>query len=286
MKMAATIDGARPETGGGPPPTLTARQRTSVLAAMCLALVLVVAGVSMVAVGLPDIATDLGLSQTSLTWVADSYALVLASLLLIAGAVGDRYGRRKALLIGVAVFGAGSLLSALATTGLQLIAFRALTGVGGALVMPGTLSTITSVFPAEERARAVGIWAGFAGAGGTLGMLGAGWLLGSYSWPAIFVATAVVAVVTFVAIVAFVPTTRASEHVGLDPIGAVLSAAGIGALVLGIIESPNRGWADPLTIISVVAGVALMAGVVGWGMRNHPPLLHPPLFPPPRLATP
>src|SRR4051794_10444404 len=265
---------------------LSHRRRNLVLFAMCLALVLVVASVSMLAIGLPALSQDLGLSQGTQTWVVDAYALTLASLLLVAGALGDRFGRRRALLVGLVVFGFGSLLSALAAGGGALIAFRALTGVGGALIMPGTLSTITSVFPEEERARAVGIWAGFAGAGGTLGMLGAGWMLGSFSWPAIFVATAVVAVVTFVAIVAFVPTTRASEHVGLDPIGAVLSAAGIGALVLGIIESPNRGWADPLTIISVVAGVALMAGVVGWGMRNHPPLLHPPLFPPPRLATP
>ena len=141
---------------------------------MCLALVLVIAGVSMLAVGLPAVGEDLGLSQSSLTWVADSYALTLASLLLLAGALGDRYGRRGALLVGIVLFGGGSLLSAFADSGAQLIAFRALTGLGGALIMPGTLSTITSVFPPEERARAVGIWAGFAGAGGTLGMLAVG----------------------------------------------------------------------------------------------------------------
>jgi EmrB/QacA subfamily drug resistance transporter len=271
--MAATIDLARPVAG-----VLTARQRTRVLAAMCLALVLVVAGVSMVAVGLPNIARDLSLSQTSVNWVADAYALVLASLLMVAGAIGDRYGRRGALLTGVAVFGAGSLLSAIAGTGVLLIAARAITGIGGALIMPGTLSTITSVFPEEERARAVGIWAGFAGAGGTLGMLGAGWMLDAFAWPSIFYATAAIAVVTFAAVVAFVPATRAGDHVGLDPVGAVLSAAGIAGLVLGIIESPNRGWLDPLTITSIAAGVMLLVAFVWWELRTDHPLLDPRLF--------
>jgi EmrB/QacA subfamily drug resistance transporter len=271
--MAATIDVTRPVAG-----VLTAKQRTRVLAAMCLALVLVVAGVSMVAVGLPDIARNLSLSQTSVNWVADAYALVLASLLMVAGAIGDRYGRRRALLAGVAVFGAGSLLSAIAGSGAVLIAARAITGVGGALIMPGTLSTITSVFPAEERARAVGIWAGFAGAGGTLGMLGAGWMLDAFAWPSIFYATAAIAVVTFAAVVAFVPATRAGDHVGLDPVGAVLSAGGIGGLVLGIIESPNRGWLDALTIASVAAGVVLLVAFVWWELRTDHPLLDPRLF--------
>ncbi len=271
--MAATIDLARPVAG-----VLTARQRTRVLAAMCLALVLVVAGVSMVAVGLPDIARNLSLSQTSVNWVADAYALVLASLLMVAGAIGDRYGRRGALLAGVAVFAAGSLLSAIAGSGVVLIAARAITGIGGALIMPGTLSTITSVFPAEERARAVGIWAGFAGAGGTLGMLGAGWMLNAFAWPSIFYATAAVAAVTFAAIVAFVPATRASDRVGLDPLGAVLSAAGIGGLVLGIIESPNRGWLDALTITSIAAGVIMLVAFVWWELRTDHPLLDPRLF--------
>src|SRR5215469_3478069 len=134
--MAATLDRARPDTTHVGAPHLTPRQRTRVLAAMCLALVLVVAGVSMVAVGLPDIARDLRLGQTSVNWVADAYALVLASLLLVAGALGDRFGRRGALLVGVALFGGGSVFSALAGGGGMLIAARALTGIGGALIMP------------------------------------------------------------------------------------------------------------------------------------------------------
>jgi len=276
------MERARPETPAQPPGSPAAalgpRQRILVLAAMCLALVLVIAGVSMLAVGLPSVGRDLGLSQTSLTWVADAYALTLASLLLLAGALGDRYGRRGALLVGIVLFGAGSLLSGLAHSGGQLIAFRALTGLGGALIMPGTLSTITSVFPPEERARAVGIWAGFAGAGGTLGMLAAGWMLGTFSWSSIFFAPAAVSALTFVAILAFVPTTRSEGHVGLDPLGTLLSAVGIGGLVLGIIEGPIRGWTDPLTMGALAAGVVLAVGFVVWELRAEHPLLDPRLF--------
>ena len=275
--MATTMERARPETPPDPS-TPSPRQRTLVLAAMCLALVLVIAGVSMLAVGLPSVGEDLGLSQSSLTWVADSYALTLASLLLFAGAIGDRYGRRGALLVGIALFGGGSLLSAFADSGTQLIAFRALTGVGGALIMPGTLSTITSVFPPEERARAVGIWAGFAGAGGTLGMLASGWMLGMFSWQSIFFATAAVSVVTFAAVLAVVPTSRSDEHVGLDPVGTVLSALGIGAIVLGIIEGPIRGWTEPLTVGALVAGAVLAVAFVRWELRTEHPLLDPRLF--------
>ncbi|HEX3540329.1 MAG TPA: MFS transporter, partial [Acidimicrobiales bacterium] len=186
VRAQTTVDPREPAA------SLTPRARNLVLVAMCFALVLVVASVSSLAIGLPKVSQALGLSQGTQTWVVDAYALTLASLLLVAGAVGDRFGRRRALLTGIVLFGAGSLLSALAGSGGQLIAFRAITGIGGALIMPGTLSTITSVFPPEERARAVGIWAGFAGAGGTLGMLGAGWMLGRYSWTSIFFVTAAV----------------------------------------------------------------------------------------------
>ena len=139
--------------------------RKVILAAMCLALVMVVAGVSMLATSLPQLAADLGASQSSQQWIVDAYALALAALLLPAGAIGDRFGRRGALIAGVTLFGAASALAAAATTPNQLIALRAVMGIGAALLMPGTLSTITSVFPEGERAKAVGIWAGFASGG-------------------------------------------------------------------------------------------------------------------------
>ncbi|MCU1485549.1 MAG: putative drug resistance transporter [Actinomycetia bacterium] len=266
------------ETVLEPHERFTPRQRTLVLVAMCSALVLVVASVTMLAIGLPDVSAALGLSQSTQTWVVDAYALSLASLLLVAGAIGDRFGRRTALLWGIAIFAGGSLLSAFAGSGGQLIAFRAFTGIGGALIMPGTLSTITSVFPPAERGRAVGIWAGFAGTGGTLGLLGAGWMLGEFAWTSLFYVTAVAAVALFFAVLAFVPDTRSSEHVGLDPLGTVLSAASIGGLVLGIIEGPIHGWSDPITLAGLVVGVVVGAAFVVWELRIDHPLLDPRLF--------
>src|SRR5581483_6930132 len=158
----------------------------------------------------------LSASQSQQQWIVDAYALTLAALLLPAGALGDRYGRRGARVAGVGLCGGASALAAAASSPTQLIALRAVMGIGAALLMPGTLSTITSVFPPEERAKAVGIWAGFASAGGTLGILVSGALLETFSWQAIFLVTAATALVTLVAIVLVVPSTRATERVAFD----------------------------------------------------------------------
>jgi MFS family permease len=252
--------------------------RNLILAAMCSALVMVVAGVSMLATSLPRLAADLGASQSSQQWIVDAYALMLAALLLPAGALGDRYGRRGTLIAGVALFGGASALAAGVSTPSQLIALRALMGVGAALLMPGTLSTITSVFSEEERAKAVGIWAGFATAGGTLGILISGALLEQFFWGSIFLVTAAIAVVTLVAIILVVPSTKAPERVAFDPLGSVFSALGTGLLVLGIIEGPVRGWTDLITLIGLAGGVAFIVGFVFLELRVAAPLLDPRLF--------
>ena len=173
-------------------------RRNLILAVMCLALVMVVSGVSMITNALPHLAASLGASQSDQQWIIDAYGLTLAALLLFAGALGDRFGRRGALIAGIIVFGSTAVLSVWADTPNQLIALRAIMGIGAALIMPGTLSTITSVFPPEGRAKAVGIWAGFAGAGGTLGILMSGALLDHFSYTSIFWVTAGFALVTLV----------------------------------------------------------------------------------------
>ncbi|MFA5883620.1 MAG: MFS transporter [Acidimicrobiia bacterium] len=259
-------------------PDLSPGRRRAVLAAMCLALVLVVAGVSMLSVSLPTMATALGASQSAQQWIIDAYALALAALLLPAGALGDRFGRRRALIVGIVLFGGASLLSAWSDTPSQLIGWRALAGVGAALIMPGTLSTITSVFPPDQRARAVGIWAGFAGAGGVIGLVVAGGLLEVFWWGSIFVFTAVLALVALVAIVLAVPDTSDPEHAVLDPPGAVLSVLGVGGLVLGIIEGPARGWTAPVTLAGLVVGVVSLVAFVLWELHTPRPLLDPRLF--------
>jgi EmrB/QacA subfamily drug resistance transporter len=260
------------------PEGLSPGRRTAVLATMCLALVLVVAGVSMMAVAVPTLTAALGASSTAQQWIVDGYTVALAALLLPAGAIGDRFGRRRALVVGIAIFGAASMASAFATSADALIGWRVLTGVGAALIMPGTLSTITSVFPPEGRAKAVGVWAGFAGAGGILGMLVGGALLERWFWGSIFVVSAIVAAAALVATLLTVPESREGDHVGLDPWGAVLSVLGIGGLVLGIIEGPSRGWSDPLTLFAIVGGAVASYLFVWWELRTPSPLLDPRLF--------
>ena len=260
------------------PEPISPGRRTAVLVTMLLALVLVVAGVSMMNVAVPTLTAALGASPTDQQWIVDGYTVALAALLLPAGAIGDRFGRRRALIAGIAIFGIASAASALSDSASTLIAWRVLTGVGAALIMPGTLSTITSVFPPEGRAKAVGVWAGFAGAGGILGMLVGGAMLEQWWWGSIFVVSSVLAAAALIATLLTVPESRESEHVGLDPLGAVLSVLAIGGLVLGIIEGPSRGWSDPVTLVGIIGGVVAGFLFVGWELRTPAPLLDPRLF--------
>lgn len=278
MTTTLTPPTAPPGPAAAGSPEIDARRRSAILATICLSLVLVVAGVSMLSVALPTMGQALGASQTDQQWIVDGYTVALAALLLFAGALGDRFGRRRALLTGIAVFGVASLASAFTDSAGTLIGWRLLAGVGAALIMPGTLSTITSVFPPEARAKAVGVWAGFAGAGGMLGLIGAGAMLEQWWWGSIFVATAAFAAVAFVATLVVVPETRENHPIGLDPMGALLSIVAVGGLVLGIIEGPSRGWTDPLTLAGLVGGAVAGVLFVRWELRSDAPLLDPRLF--------
>src|SRR6516162_1496436 len=157
-----------------------------VMVAVCLALAAVVAAMASLNLALPDIARGLHASQTDLLWVIDAYSLAFAALLLPGGGIGDRYGRRVALVIGLVIFGGGSAVAMTASSSSQLIALRAIIGAGAALVMPATLSTITGTFPAERRTRAVSIWAAVAGGAAVLGLVTSGALLAAFSWRSIF----------------------------------------------------------------------------------------------------
>src|SRR5688572_12050950 len=181
-------------------------------------------------VALPTIERELDASASDLQWIVDSYTLVFAGLLLTLGSLGDRFGRRLGLAAGLVVFGVGSLASALATSADMLIASRALMGVGGALIMPSTLSILTNVFPAEERPKAIGIWAAVAGIGIAIGPVGGGWLIERFDWSAVFLVNLPIVAAALAAIPALVPESRDPEQSRLDPVGAVLSMVGLGAL--------------------------------------------------------
>ncbi len=259
-------------------PLLSARRRNLVLAAVCGALILVVAGTTMLNVALPDLARSLNASQSQQQWIVDAYAVALAALLLPSGTLGDRYGRRALLLAGIAIFGITAGLSAVITTPAQLIGLRVLSGLGAALIMPSTLSTITSVFPAAERARAVAVWSGVAGTGAVLGLVGSGALLEKFWWGSIFLVTAVLAVAAWVAALVLVPATKDPAAPRVDLRGSALSILAIGGLVLGITEGPVRGWANPLTLAGLIGGSLALGAFIISGLRSDEPLLDPRLF--------
>lgn len=245
---------------------------------LCLSLVLVVVANTILNVALPTLVRDLGASTTALQWIVDSYALVFAGLLLTAGALGDRFGRKGALQTGLLIFAVAAVLSAMATTADQLIATRALMGLASALVMPATLSILTSVFPSHERGRAIGIWAGFAGAGAALGPIAGGWILEHYWWGAIFLVNVPIVVVALVTGWFLVPKSRDPKRAALDPLGALLSIVTLGALVYAVIEGPNLGWSDLLVVAAfIVAGVSGAAFVL-WELRSEEPMLDLHLF--------
>jgi EmrB/QacA subfamily drug resistance transporter len=251
------------------------RRRGAVLRVMCLSLMMVVAAVASLNVALPAIARDTGATQTQLQWIVDAYALAFAALLLPAGAIGDRIGRKTVLAGGLAVFGLASLAAIFVHGPSELIALRVAMGAGAAFVMPVTLSVITSIFPPEERGKAVGTWVGVAAGGGVLGLLTSGLLLEWFSWPSIFVLNVVMAALALVGTLAIVPATRESRPPRLDPVGALISISALAALVFGIIEGPERGWADLTTLGALVAGVIGLALFVVWELRRTEPMLDP-----------
>lgn len=257
---------------------LTPRQRTLVLVVVALALMMVVSAVSGLNVALPDMALAIGASQTQVTWIVDAYTLVFAGLLLPAGALGDRYGRKGVLLAGIAIFGAAALAAAFASEPTVLIGLRALMGVGAAAVMPVTLSVITTSFPPEERGRAVGVWVGVAGGGAVIGLFGSGALLEVFAWNSFFGLNVVLAALAGIGVLRFVPASRDEHPPRLDPVGALLSLTAVAALVYGTIEGAERGWGSVLPAGAFVLGGCALLLFVLWELRVDEPMLDPRLF--------
>src|SRR3954468_783037 len=181
------------------------QERTAILRVTCLALMMVVAGVAGLAAALPGSAGGTGASQSQLQWIVDAYALAFAALLLPAGAIGDRFGRKPILIAGLGLFGLSSFLALFAQSAEQLIALRVGMGIGAAFIMPVTLSVITTIFPPEERGKAVGTWAGVAAGGAVLGLVSSGLLLEWFSWQAVFGLSVVLATGALVGTILVVP---------------------------------------------------------------------------------
>jgi len=248
-------------------------RRWKILAVLSLSLVIIGLDNTILNVALPSLQEELGASASTLQWVVDAYLLAFAGLILTMGTLGDRFGRKLALQAGLLLFGGGSLAVLAVESSGQLIAVRAVMGVGGALIMPATLSIISNVFPREERAKAIGIWAGMASIGIGLGPLAGGLLLQYFDWTSVFMVNVPVAAVALAAGAWLVPNSRDPEPGSFDLVGAGLSAAALLSFVYPIIEAPERGWTDTRVLFCFGAAAVLAAAFVRWELRTAHPML-------------
>jgi EmrB/QacA subfamily drug resistance transporter len=264
-------------------------RRWAILGVLVVSLLVVVLDNTILNVALRTLADPvhgLGATQGQLEWSINSYTLVFAGLLFSFGVLGDRYGRKRFLLIGLAVFGLSSLLSAYAQNPEQLVFARALMGVGGAAIMPVTLSIISNVFDPRERARAIGLWSGAVGLAVAIGPILGGALLENYWWGSVFLINVPVVLAGLVAVALLVPESRDPRPGRIDVVGVLLSVLGLVALSYGIIDGGEHGFDRPVVWAAIVGGLAVLAGFVAYERRIENPSLDVRLFRLPRFAAP
>ncbi|MEO5838747.1 MAG: MFS transporter [Acidimicrobiales bacterium] len=261
-------------------------RRWLILSVLCTSLLIVMLGNTALNVALPTLARDLGASASAQQWLVDAYSLVFAGLLFTMSSLGERYGRKGIMQLGLALFGGASLYAGvLADTAGQLIASRVVMGAAGAMIMPATLSILTNVFPREERAKAVAIWSGVAGGGGAIGMLLSGFILEHFAWGSVFIVAVPFAAASIAAAAFLVPTSRDPDQGSIDVPGAVLSTAGLVTLVYGLIEAPTHGWGSIETIGLVAIGLGLLVAFTWWERRAAQPMLDISLFSKPAFGV-
>jgi EmrB/QacA subfamily drug resistance transporter len=261
-------------------------RRWLTLLVLCISLMVIGVDNTILNVALPSLVRQLHASTSQLQWIVDAYTIVFAGLLLTAGSLGDRFGRKRGLTVGLAVFGAGSLLSALSGSATMLIGTRALMGVGAAFIMPSTLSILTNVFTVPaERAKAIGIWAGVSALGIAIGPLAGGLLLQRFWWGSVFLVNVPLVLLGLTLGRFLIPESRDPSTPRLDPIGACLSILGLATLLWGLIEAPGRGWASPGILGAFAAGALIMAGFVAWELRSASPMLNVRFFENPRFTS-
>lgn len=249
-------------------------RRWLVLAVLCLAVFVTVLDGTIVNIALPSLAVDLPASTRELQWIVDAYLLVFTGLLLAAGGLGDRYGRRRTLVVGLVVFAATSAFAGSAGSPGALITGRALMGIGAALIFPATLALLTNVFrDPKERAAAIGIWSAVSGIAVAAGPILGGWLLENFWWGSVFFVNLPVVAVAILGVIAVVPESRDNHAPRLDWVGLVLSITAVTALVFTIIEAPEWGWGDASTLAGFGAAAVLIALFVVWELRVEHPML-------------
>ena len=252
--------------------------RWKILGALSVALLVIGVDNTILNVAIPTIERDLDASTSSMQWIVDSYMLVFAGLLLVMGSLGDRFGRKRALNVGLVLFGASSLAAAVSTSDDMLIAARASMGIGGALIMPATLSILMNVFPREEHAKAIGIWAGVFGIGIAVGPTGGGLLLEYFDWGSVFLVNLPIVAAALLAGARLIPESKDADAPRTDFVGGALSIVGLSTLVYGLIEAPAEGWTSAPTLAAFGIATAVLAAFVAWELRAKHPMLDVRLF--------
>ncbi|WP_204299829.1 MFS transporter [Actinoplanes campanulatus] len=254
-------------------------RRYLILAICCMSLLIISLDVTIVNIALPAIRDDLGSSVSGLQWTIDAYTLVLASLLVLGGSCGDRFGRRRVFQAGLVLFTSGSLLCSAAPSLSWLIVFRMVQAVGGSMLNPVALSIITNTFTGpRERARAIGVWGAVTGFGLALGPLAGGVLVHAFGWRSVFWINVPVGIAAFLLARRFIPESRAEHPRRLDPVGQILVLTLLAAVTFGIIEGPTSGWTSPVIMGCFILGAAALAALLWWEPRRDEPLIELSLF--------
>ncbi|HVY08973.1 MAG TPA: MFS transporter [Mycobacteriales bacterium] len=248
------------------------------LSVLCFTVLLISLDQTVLNVALPTLINDLHPSNSGLEWIIDSYTLTQAVLLLLSGALGDRFGRRRMFLIGSALFGGGSLGCALVHATWPLVAMRVLTGLGAAALMPATLAIIVDTFQPPHRVRAIAIWAGVGGIGGAAGPLVGGLLLQHFWWGSVFLINVPIAVLAMIGARLAIVENLADDPAPIDPIGALLSAGGLLALTYALIVAPNKHWSSHVVLGAIAAALILLNAFFSWDTRRDDPLIDLGLF--------
>ncbi|MEU0068982.1 MFS transporter [Streptomyces sp. NPDC006332] len=248
-------------------------QRWLILGVICLAQLTVLLDNTVLNVAIPSLTRELDASTSDIQWMINAYSLVQSGLLLTAGSSADRYGRKKLLVAGLALFGIGSLVAGLATTSGQLIAARAGMGVGGALLITTTLAVVVQIFDDTERVKAIGLWSTVNSLGFAVGPLLGGVMLDHFWWGAIFLINIPVAAIGLIAVLVLVPESRNPQGDRPDLLGALLSTIGMTSVVYAIISGPDDGWTSAPTLTSAAIGVVVLGGFVAWELRTPYPML-------------
>ncbi|MDX2534269.1 MFS transporter [Streptomyces scabiei] len=247
------------------------------LLVLCLSLLITVMANTSLIVAAPDMTTDLSLSSSDLQWVVDSYTVPYAALMLVLGAIGDKYSRRGALVLGLLIFAGGSVMGSLVDETSLVIVARAIMGVGAAVVMPATLSLVVATFPRSERAKAITAWAATSGVAVAVGPLVSGWLLEDHAWGSTFLINVPFAVLAVFGALALVPPSKAEGMGRIDYVGGLLSIVTVGSLIYAAIEGPHSGWGVGPVTAAVIAGVGLVA-FIAWELRHPHPMLNVRMF--------